>query len=269
MWKAILLLGATSLAARGRIAFIDFYGAKGLDTEAVRRALPAHEGDPYARFTKRAFRDAALSVTGRGATEVAAICCDPNGDTYLFIGLPGQSWKNFTTNPPPTGAVRLGPALIDLQHRIEVAGEAATRAGSDAATEDDSLGYALSHDPAERALQLQLRVYAVKHERELLRVAAESSDAHHREAAVIALGYARQSPRQLAALVHASCDPNEDVRNGAGRRRRAAISLSGSPRNLRAMICSNVSRSGSRYTRYPASGGRASAVPRDRSGEVP
>src|SRR6266568_4078873 len=101
MWRAILLVSATGLAARDRIAAIDFYGAKGIDVEAVRRALPAHEGDPFVpRASKRAFHQAIITATGRDATEVAAICCDPNGDTYIFIGLRGQSWKNFITNPP-------------------------------------------------------------------------------------------------------------------------------------------------------------------------
>jgi hypothetical protein len=71
MWRATVCLSAllcalpAPLPARDRIAFIDFYGAKGLDTSAVRRALPIREGDPYVPVqTKRAFHEVIIRVTG-------------------------------------------------------------------------------------------------------------------------------------------------------------------------------------------------------------
>ena len=59
---------------------------------------------------------------------------------------------------------------MNLYHQVEAAGKAATQKGGDAAGEDDSHGYSLSNDPAERSLQLAIRQYALKHEDELLRV---------------------------------------------------------------------------------------------------
>jgi hypothetical protein len=72
---AIVLLWASALAARDRIVFIDVYGANGMDTEAVRRALPFHPGDPKTREIKPQAVDAVNRVTGRD--EIALICCDP------------------------------------------------------------------------------------------------------------------------------------------------------------------------------------------------
>src|SRR5260370_35959275 len=107
MWKDIILLGASAVSARTRIALIDFYGVTGMDTDAVRRALPFREGDALDRKNiKRQGHDAVMRATGSDATEVATICCDPQGDTYIFIGLPGASSKKIAPNPPPTGAVR-------------------------------------------------------------------------------------------------------------------------------------------------------------------
>ncbi|HEY1495603.1 MAG TPA: HEAT repeat domain-containing protein, partial [Candidatus Solibacter sp.] len=100
---------------------------------------------------------------------------------------------------------------------LEKAFDEAMRKGGDSVVEDDSQGYALVNDPKLRALQLELRAYAVKHEDELLRAAAECSDAEQRAHAVEALGYAPQSPRQIAALVQASRDSNDGVRNDATR----------------------------------------------------
>jgi hypothetical protein len=214
----IFLLIASAGFARDRIAFIEFYGSKGIDTEAVRRALPFHEGDPYVPYqTKRQAGETVRQVTGHDATEVAVLCCVGDGDQTLFIGLPGESSRKFTYNPEPKGAVRISEELLTLQKRLDAAGEAATKKGGDAAGEDDSTGYSLAHDPDMRALQLTLRAYALRHEAELYRVVGSSSDALDREYAADALGYARQSRRQIAALVRASRDASDDVRNDATR----------------------------------------------------
>ena len=214
---AILLLIAGTLTAAGRIGPIDFFGGKGIDAQAVLRALPFHEGDQMTKNRKQEARETVRRITGQDATEVALVCCDEKGDEYMFIGLPGKSTRKFAANAAPTGTIRLAPELLDLQKRIDAAEVAATQKGGDAATEDDSTGYALSRDPETRKMQLQLRDYALKHEDDLLRVLADSSDSDHRSHAAVALGYAQQSPRQIAALVRASRDANKDVRNDATR----------------------------------------------------
>jgi hypothetical protein len=215
---ALLFLLASAAFARDRIALIEFFGTKGIDTDAVRRALPFHEGDPYVPYeTKRQARDTVRKVTGRDATNVDAICCTQEGDQVLFIGLPGQSSKTFAYHAEPKGGIRLSAELLSLQKRLDAAAQAATKKGGDSMGEDEDQGYALSHDPEERAFQLKLRDYALKHEDELFRVLASSSDALHREYAAGALGYARQSRRQIDALVRASGDSSDDVRNDATR----------------------------------------------------
>jgi len=133
----------------------------------------------------------------------------------IFIGLPGASSKPFPYNPVPNGAVRLPQELWNLQKQIEMALNAAVSAGQSG--EDDSEGYALSEDPESRALELKLRAYVLEHEEEVYAVLESSSDNEHREYAANALGYGRQSGKQIAALLRASSDANDGVRDEAVR----------------------------------------------------
>lgn len=84
-------------------------------------------------------------------------------------------------------------------------------------SEDRSRGYALSSDAQLRSQQLKLRSLALRMEAKLFDLLANSSDAEHRAIATNALGYARQSPRQMEALVDAARDPSSEVRNNAVR----------------------------------------------------
>ena len=85
------------------------------------------------------------------------------------------------------------------------------------ATEDESEGYALTNDPKARKAQLAVRDYALQHEALIFQVMTSSSDAGHRAIAAQMLGYGRQSDEQIDALVHASLDADDDVRNDAVR----------------------------------------------------
>jgi hypothetical protein len=212
----VVLLGAGILAARDQIGSIDFYGYKGIDVEAVRRTLPFRTGDAYTTQIKPEARETVQRVIGRPPTDVEAICCDQNGDRLIFIGLPGESSKPFSYSAVPTGPVRLPPELLDLQKQIEAAQHAAVSAGR--SEEDHSEGYALSNnDPESRTLQLKLRAYVLQHEKEVYAVLESSSNNRNRQYAANALGYGRQSPDQIAALVAASRDPNDGVRDEAVR----------------------------------------------------
>ena len=101
--------------------------------------------------------------------------------------------------------------------RLDQALEAAVSRGGQSAAEDDSRGYSLAKDHAARSLQLVVRQWAVKHEAELLRALEFSSAVEHRRVASDAIGYARQSPGQVRAMVRASRDPDDEVRNNATR----------------------------------------------------
>ena len=83
------------------------------------------------------------------------------------------------------------------------------------AQEEGSKGFALSSDPELRSKQLATREYALRHERLVRDVLASSNSAEHRTVAAHFLGYARQSRMQIAALMRASYDLNDSVRNDA------------------------------------------------------
>ena len=72
-------------------------------------------------------------------------------------------------------------------------------------------------DATARAKQLAMHEYAARHEEEIRAVLRTSADDGQRSVAAQLLGYANQSARQVADLVWASHDPNDDVRNNATR----------------------------------------------------
>ena len=179
--------------------------------------MPVQEGNPYRDSLKGVLRKFISDAIGKEVTDVAAVCCDEKGNHLLFVGLPGRSYKKFVYNPEPRGTERLSPAIVELYARLDHALEAAVRKGNGAAEEDDSNGYALIKDPAARSLQLAVREWAIKHNRELLDVLLLCSFVEHRRIASDALGYVWQSPEQLSALLHAARDPDREVRNNATR----------------------------------------------------
>ena len=217
----ILLLAVVVLGQENhrRIGEIDFYGYAGFDLEKVRAALPLREGDEF-RDSDNAFfetidhiRAAITKVIGKPPTDIAVVCCDDQGGQMIYIGLPGKSIRNNPFNPPPKGSVHFPARVIDLYQQTMEALSKDVRRG--ASKEDESKGYALSTDPELRGKQLATREYATHHEQLVFRVLASSKDAEQRIAAAHILGYARQSKGQIAALVRASYDVDDTVRNNA------------------------------------------------------
>jgi hypothetical protein len=90
-------------------------------------------------------------------------------------------------NPAPTGAEHLPPEIVDLSSRADDALYAAVIKGD--AAEDDSQGYALTKNPAARALQMQERTWALVHGPELVSVVRDSEAGNQREIASELLGY--------------------------------------------------------------------------------
>jgi hypothetical protein len=212
---------------------IELFGYAGLDVDAVRARLPLHEGDLFppaglsAEALKATIGDRVREVVGRPPTDVSFTCCDDRNQWMVYVGLPGKSYRPLRYNAGPKGADRLPPAIVQLQQEADEALQSAVLAGRSG--EDDSQGYALFEDPAVRAKQLALREYALAHEAEIRNVLAHSSDARHRAIAAGALGYARRSERQVSALVNASLDADDGVRNDAVR---ALAVLAGADREL-------------------------------------
>jgi len=220
----LLAVAPTVMSAIDRkpLGEIDFFGYRGLDLAAVRSALPFHEGDLFppakaksSESLKRQVHQTVEQVIGRPPTDVSFVCCDSKQNWIVYIGLPGESYEPLTFNPAPTRALRFPKAALALREEMDKAWMNAMMNGH--ATEDDSEGYALSNDPKARRAQLSIREYALRNEPLILQVLASSSDARHRALAAQMLGYARQSGEQVDALVRASLDRDQNVRNDAVR----------------------------------------------------
>jgi hypothetical protein len=196
-----------------RVGSIDFYGYAGLDLDGVRARLPIHEGDTVSEDDMEKMSDRIKQAVD--ATNINGTCCDEKGRLMIYIGLRGRSARDVAYHPAPQGDARLPQAMTDLDRQFLDASTQALAKGVTA--EDQSKGYALSADPDARAKQLAMRDYAVGHERLIARVLASSRDAGQRAIAARLMGYARQSRAQIAALVDASRDPDDDVRNNATR----------------------------------------------------
>jgi hypothetical protein len=213
-WRSVLLLAvASSAIARDRIALIEFFGYRGLDVELIRQALPVKEGDRYSEPVKLKVREAVKRLIGQDATDVTGICCDEQGDRVLFVGLPGLSNRTFRLNPAPVGSAQLPKGIIELYARLDEAERTAALVGGAAPREEASRGYRLLGYPPAHKLELEVRRYAIRHEHELITVLENCAMATQREIAADALGYAKRSPEQIAALVHACRDPDESVRD--------------------------------------------------------
>lgn len=201
------------------IGHIYFYGYAGLDVDRIEANLPVHLGQIVDLnafdHEKDLIQKSVLAETGRPATDVAAVCCDRDHHLLLYIGLSGASSRKLPVREAPRGKDHLDKEGLRLYQRDVAALAKAVEDGD--ASEDDSNGYALEHDPAAHNVQLSIRNYAVGRGPELERVLTNSADPEDREAAACLLGYAQRSNAQIRALIAASTDPDADVRNNAVR----------------------------------------------------
>lgn len=219
-FAVVLLLGTASGQGKPiRVAEIDFFGYQGIDLNQIRPAIPVRVGDEFSPTAKDEVKSrimqAVQKVTGSPPTDVATICCDTEGRSIIYVGLPGKSSEKITYNPATSGTVRLPSPAIKLYQAEGKAVRHAVESGNSG--EDDSKGYALANDPALRSIELQMRGFAMHNETLLRSVLQSSSSAKDREAAAEIIGYANESQQQIEALVHATYDPDDDVRNNAVR----------------------------------------------------
>ena len=200
-----------------QIGAIEFYGYAGLNVDQIRSRLPFKEGDSVSKAgaIKDGINKVLKSITGRPATDVEPVCCDPQGKLLIYVGLPGTSVVPAKFNPIPKGKFHFAPDVVELYDQTMAASRAAILKGN--SSEDNSQGFALSSEPALRAKELAVRTYASEHEKLILKVLKSSGDAKQRVVAAFMLGYARQSQQQISALVHASQDADDGVRNDATR----------------------------------------------------
>ena len=118
-------------------------------------------------------------------------------------------------NAPPHAHIRLPHDQLHLYAAESEALKTAVMKGD--AGENDLNGYTLMNNPAVRRFQLLFRLYAVTHGKLIRRVSVSASSPSSRRAATQLLGYCLRSPAQLAALDHATRDPDQIVRNNAVR----------------------------------------------------
>lgn len=201
------------------IAAVDFYGSDGLDTKLIRAALPLREGDQFSPDSKDEFvgrvKEAVKRATGREPSDVAPVCCDAGGRVIIYIGLRSESARQTLYNLPPRGSARLPPGALKIHRDAQEASLNAIKKG--VSGEDDSQGYALSLDPETRTKQLALRAYVARHSSMVRRVLASARNVEHRQIAAEMLGYAGRSRQQIEALIRASRDVDDGVRNNAVR----------------------------------------------------
>jgi hypothetical protein len=236
---AAALLSVVTLAGQEReIGRISFFGQDGFDVAAIKAVLPYREGSriPYGALEGAALEkagqiaervdEAVTSVIGRGPTDLATVCCDEAGRLLIYIGLPGKSVHPARYNAPPSGTSRV-PADVESLHAqlTDLLFKAVLERRAD---EDRSEGYALAtNNPALRDKQLEWRDAVRRHEPALFSVATSARDPSQRRLAATAMGYLRPGDRQIAALVSASFDPDDGVRNNAVRA--LAVLLTGKP----------------------------------------
>jgi hypothetical protein len=197
------------------IGSIDFYGADGLKLNVIRTELPLREGDQLSRASKNKMvaqlKEAIKRATGREPSDVASVCCDNRGRLMMYVGLVGGSVDQTLYNTLPRGSARLPQTAIKIQREAERAWQNAMEKGLSG--EDDSQGFALSTDQETRTKQLALHTYVARHSATVRLVLASAGDVEQRRIAAEMLGYAGPSREQIRALIRASHDVDDGVRN--------------------------------------------------------
>lgn len=216
---ALALAAGLPQPQHARVGEIDFFGTAGIDVPAIRSALPIQKGDTITEDQIGGFRErinrAAGNALGHKPTDVAILCCDGRGDFTIYIGLGGSNTAIFPLLPAPTGRTCLSRYAMGLYDGVMLAFSRAIQKGNGG--EDHSRGYALANDAVARSKQLAVHHYAMAHEQHTEQALQVCGKPEHRQVAAWILGYASKSKSQIAALVSASRDSDEEVRNNAVR----------------------------------------------------
>lgn len=209
-----LAASAAAQPASEKIGIIDFYGYGTLDLADFSGVLLFKEGDPVpSEEVKKAVEAALVMVTRRPAAKITRVCCLEDGRSTIFVGLAEPDAPPVRYNPEPAGDIKLPTEAHRLFVQLEKDSIAAVKNGD--AGEDDSDGYALMKNPEARGDQLKIRDWVRSNTATTFRVLETSRSAEERADAAEALGYAERSPEQIAALVRASFDAKDGVRDNA------------------------------------------------------
>jgi hypothetical protein len=218
----ICMLGAVC-GAHGQdlqVGIIDFYGLNKVSTSQVRSALAFKEGDiisldgdePPSFLRATEHRVAQLPGVVRARTEL--VCCDHNR-AIVYVGVEERGARTMKLRTAPRGAARLPEDIVESGAEFSRALSLAVQRGD--VTEDRSLGHALSHDPATRAIQERFVGFAARDLPVLRRVLRTSSDQDQRALAAEIMGYAPDKQAVVDDLVLGMNDPYDEVRNNSMR----------------------------------------------------
>jgi hypothetical protein len=184
-----------------------------LSEQRISKPLGLHPGDPLPP-SKGDIEDRLEKVPGVVQARLEAVCCQPDGNAILFVGIEEKSAPHFAFRSAPAGDAGLPQEIVDAYQKMVEAIDAAARRGSTA--EDLTQGHALMADPDARALQQSLVAYAGGHLDLLRNVLRNSARTTSAMAATIA-GYAPDKTKVAADLGLAMQDPDEFVRANAMR----------------------------------------------------
>jgi hypothetical protein len=210
---AIILASGALCGQMPAIGIIDYYGLRRVSEAEARTALGLKEGDRVPE--SRAAIEARLrSIPGVVAARLNAACCD-NGKTLLYVGIQEEGTPTVQFRPAPAGAIRLPAPVVAAGEEFEKALLAAVEKGD--ASEDDSQGHALSHNPPLQAVEERYMSFAARDPDNLRDVLRHSADGEQRALATEVLGYAPDKQAVVPDLQFAMSDPDPDVRNNAMR----------------------------------------------------
>jgi hypothetical protein len=183
---------AASLAAQPqtfgvpKIGTIEYYGIHKLAEQRISKPLGLRPGDPLPP-SKGDIEDRLEKIPGVVQARLEAVCCQPDGNAILFVGIEEKSAPHFAFRSLPGGSAALPQDIADVYQKMMDAIEAAGRRGSTA--EDLTQGHPLMADPDARALQQSFVVYAGGHLELLRDVLRNSAQDDQRAMAATIVGY--------------------------------------------------------------------------------
>jgi hypothetical protein len=215
-----LVYDGRSAAQSLQIGIIDLYGLGSIQAADVRKTLTIKEGDSisFASAERPAFvaenEQRLTRLPGVIKASINAVCCE-DGQVVVYVGLEQKGQTSVPFRDAPTGSVRLADDVLQAGREYIDASMGAVMRGD--ASEDDSQGHALTHDPIARAIQEKFIGFASRDLAKLRQVLRDSSDGEQRAIAAEVLGYAAVKQEVVPDLVEAMRDSNPDVRNNAMR----------------------------------------------------
>lgn len=213
----VRLLGVlASLLAAGqvpRIGVVEVYGLRKISAEKLRKVLGVWEGDPLPA-SKAAVEERLEALPEVTRARLEAICC-VDDRVILYVGIEERGSPHFEFRYPPRGNLRLPEVIVETYRDFIRALEDAARRGE--TREDLSQGYALSADPATRALQERFRDLAPANLAVLREVLRKSMYDDERAIAAYVIGYAPRARGVVEDLQYAMQDADAGVRANAMR----------------------------------------------------